>query len=150
MRTTFFAALVAVLFLAAACRQAEPQTASSADVSITMAVEPQPAAVGTSTLTGTVTGANGAAVGNVKVAARGDMSHAGMVPVTGEAETGADGSYTIPFEWTMAGDWFVDITVTLPDGQTVQERFDVSVSGEAADHADDDHTDHSAMDEGHD
>ena len=63
------------------------------------------------------------------MAARGDMSHAGMAPVIASSEDDADGVYRIPFEWTMAGDWFVDVTVTLADGREVVQRFDLSVSG---------------------
>ena len=34
------------------------------------------------------------------------------------------------FEWTMGGDWFVEVTATLANGETATERFEYTVSGE--------------------
>jgi hypothetical protein len=51
-----------------------------------------------------------------------------MTPVFGETQTSQNGEYRIPFEWTMAGDWFVEITVTQANGgDSVTQRFDLSV-----------------------
>jgi hypothetical protein len=36
----------------------------------------------------------------------------------------------MPFRWTMAGDWFVTVDVTLPDGTTASQRFDFTVAGD--------------------
>jgi hypothetical protein len=38
-----------------------------------------------------------------------------------------DGRYTVPLGWTMAGDWQVTVTVTLADGQQVEQTFDQEV-----------------------
>jgi hypothetical protein len=58
---------------------------------------------------------------------RGDMSHAGMTPVIVERANGRAGTYAVPFEWTMAGDWFVTITATLPDGRSLVRTLPVRV-----------------------
>ena len=121
-------ALVLALFLAA-CRQADPTPAATGDVVIDLVVRPQPPAVGEATLVISVADADGSPVTDAEVAARGDMSHAGMVPVTGSTDLGSDGDYAIPFAWTMAGDWIVDVTVTLEDDRELQQRFDVTVEG---------------------
>ena len=120
-------ALLLALVLLAGCRQADPTPAATGDVAIEMAVRPQPPAVGPATLVISVTDAEGNGVTDAEVTAVGDMSHAGMAPVTGTTDIGSDGDYTIPFAWTMAGDWFVDVTVTLEDGRALEQRFDVSV-----------------------
>lgn len=93
---------------------------------IELEIDPDPAAVGDSALNVTVT-RDGTPLAEVLVAARGDMNHAGMQPVLGEATADADGKATVPFQWTMGGDWIVTITVTLPDGSEVSQTFDVSV-----------------------
>lgn len=129
------AIVVGVLFtvlLAAGCRQAEPPPAASEGVFIDLEVRPQPPVTGDSTLVITVTGADDAPVTDATVSARGDMSHAGMAPVIADGSGGEDGIYVIPFEWTMAGDWFVDVTVTMADGAEYQQRFDLSVDGDMA------------------
>ena len=63
----------------------------------------------------------------VAVQVRGDMSHAGMVPVLRTALPGDAGAYTAPFEWTMAGDWVLTVEFTLADGRTGTETFDFSI-----------------------
>lgn len=127
----FFRLMAAGLLLlaAAGCRGQAVTPTPAENLSIEMAVEPDPARVGEAALIVTLTDTNGQPVDGAKIGARGDMSHAGMAPVLAEAEGGQDGRYRIPFEWTMSGDWFVELTITLPDGSTVTQRFDVSVSG---------------------
>lgn len=123
--------IILTLLALSACRAPEPTPAASSRVQIALAVLPDPPVTGASTLQVTVTSASGDPVADAQVSARGDMSHAGMVPVIAEASASDVGVYTIPFEWTMAGDWFVDVTVTLADGTEVQQRFDLTVAGES-------------------
>lgn len=120
--------LVALLvaLLLAGCRQPPPTPTAALQIDLTY--EPEPARVGQAALVITVRDAAGQPVADAKVSARGDMSHAGMVPVLGEGEPQGDGRYRVPFEWTMSGDWFVDVTVTLPDGAVAQQRFELTVS----------------------
>ncbi len=118
--------LFLILITAAGCRQ---QTATpSTDLNIMLAVEPDPLIVGDATLVITVNDASGAAVNDAKIAVRGDMNHAGMMPVFAEIDSGTDGKYRVPFEWTMAGDWIVEVTVTLANGEQVVKSFDAEVN----------------------
>ena len=116
-----------IVLLAAGCRQ-QAQQAVVADLTIDLRVEPEAATVSDSTLIITVTDASGNPVSDATVSVRGDMSHAGMQPVLAESEGGADGEYTIGFEWTMAGDWIVEVTVELVDGTSATETFDLLVT----------------------
>ncbi len=120
--------LVALLvaLLLAGCRQPPPTPTAALQIDLTY--EPAPARVGQAALLITVRDTAGQPVTDAKVSARGDMSHAGMAPVLGEGEPQGNGRYRVPFEWTMSGDWFVDVTVTLPDGAVAQQRFDLTVS----------------------
>ncbi|HEX2907448.1 MAG TPA: FixH family protein [Phototrophicaceae bacterium] len=120
--------LVLLVVLVAGCRQQNPTPTSESKLGIDLAVNPDPAQVGKSMLIITVTDAAGQPVNDAAVNVRGDMSHAGMAPVLAEVKGGADGQYSLPFEWTMGGDWFVTVTVTLPDGTTASQRFDLSVA----------------------
>lgn len=118
-----------VILLAAACSPpatpAPDTTVQAAQIDLT--IDPTPAAVGDASLIVTVT-RDGAPLADSPVAVRGDMNHAGMRPVLGEATTDADGKATIPFRWSMGGDWVVTITVTMPDSSEVSQEFDVSVA----------------------
>lgn len=130
MRKLTIILLLAVLLVAAGCRQAEPT--SNDDVTIDVSVNPEEPAVGDATLLVTLTDEEGNPITDATVSVRGDMSHAGMVPVIPAEVSGAeDGVYAFEdFEWTMGGDWFVDVTATLANGETATERFEYSVSGE--------------------
>lgn len=123
--------LCALLFSAAltGCRQqpAASPAPESAAVTIAVSVEPNPPAVGAAALIVTLTGPQGQAVSGAQISARGDMAHPGMSPVLAEAECDSGGRCEIPFEWTMGGDWIVEITVTLPDGTTAQQQFAYTV-----------------------
>lgn len=123
MRLLLYVLIVAVV---AACRPAEPVTTLDG---INIALEMQPAApgVGEATAVVTLTDRSNQPISGATIVLRGDMTHAGMQPVLRETSTDAAGVYTLPFEWTMGGDWFVDVTVTLPDGTTATRTFDFRV-----------------------
>ena len=75
----------------------------------------------------TLRDAAGQPVDNAQLAVEANMSHAGMTPVIANGTSGKDGVYRVPLTWTMAGDWYVDVKFTLPDGQKITRRFPVSV-----------------------
>jgi hypothetical protein len=132
MRTRWFFVLVSLVILSLAlanCRQSSELTAADAGYVLQLDVAPEPASVGTATLQLTLLQEDGSPVDNAQISVKGDMSHAGMAPVLGSAESGPDGIYTVPFEWTMAGDWIVTVDVTLADGTTFSDRFDLAVDG---------------------
>jgi len=86
-------------------------------------------AVGETELTIIVTDTENTPINDAQLTIRGDMTHAGMVPVLREGNDGTAGVYSIPFEWTMAGDWTVEIVASLPDGTSARRTFDFIVNG---------------------
>jgi hypothetical protein len=125
--------IVLIVFLAATagCQRASQQAATdqAPEIAAALAIDPDPAVVGPANLQVTLTNAGGAPVAGAAVSLKGDMSHAGMKPVLAEASGGANGVYQAQWMWTMAGDWFVTVTATLPDGRTLVRRFDLTVAG---------------------
>ena len=121
--------IVILLVLVSACRQQE--TASSEDIRISLIVQPSPINVGEATLGIAVTteSLDPVAVNNLTV--RGDMDHAGMVPVIVENLQSANGQFEVPFEWTMGGDWIVEVTAELAGGGTATQTFDITVGTDA-------------------
>ena len=117
-----------VLLLLAGCgrvQQANPTTQDT--FTVTLATDPAPPVMGDGALAVTLHNAGGQPVDSAQLAVEANMSHAGMVPVMGQADAGQGGVYRVPLKWTMAGDWYVDVKFTLPGGQTVARRFPVSV-----------------------
>ena len=62
------------------------------------------------------------------------MSHAGMQPVSGEAQEQGSGDYIVEgFQFTMGGDWILTVRATLPDGTQVQKNVQIDgVAGMSA------------------
>lgn len=122
--------LALVLMLAlAGCRESAQPTAESG-LQIDLHMDPSMPALGGNILIIGVTDASGSAVTDATVAVRGDMNHAGMVPVEAEATSSEAGEYRIPFNWTMGGGWILTVTVTRPDGTTASQTFEVTVESE--------------------
>ena len=67
------------------------------------------------------------------VTLEGNMNHAGMAPVLAapvkDGDDGAsDGVYSIPFQFSMLGDWIVTVTVDLADGTQTTQDINVTVT----------------------
>lgn len=110
----------------AGCRQTVAVTPNP-NIVIEVRIEDSVPAVGEDTLLVVVNDANGNPINNATLDIRGDMTHAGMSPIIRQAENGQAGMYVVPFEWSMAGDWIVDVVATLPDGSQGSARFEYLV-----------------------
>lgn len=106
-------------------QQADPTTQDA--YAVTMAIEPSPPAVGPGTVAATLNDPEGQPVDGAHLEIEANMSHAGMVPVLASTTESRTGHYRVPLQWTMAGDWYVDLKFTLPDGSRVVRRYPVSV-----------------------
>jgi hypothetical protein len=92
-----------------------------------MVSEPSPPSVGSGLLIFTLRDPAGQPVEGAAVSVEGNMSHAGMIPVAGVVESSIGGEYRVALDWTMSGDWFIDVTFDLPDGMQVARRFPIGV-----------------------
>jgi hypothetical protein len=64
-------------------------------------------------------------IGGARLEVSGHMPHPGMAPVVATARERATGIYDVDLQFSMAGDWFVLVTGTLPDGRAINQRIDV-------------------------
>ncbi|MEM7130312.1 MAG: FixH family protein [Chloroflexota bacterium] len=162
-KTTYYSTMLLAIFvlILAGCAPAAPQTASEAGLQMSVDVMPDPPAVGEGMLMVTLADSSGTPINDATLNVQGDMTHAGMVPVIRDVEGGAEeGVYSVPFEWTMGGDWIVTVLAVMSDGTEVEQTFDLSVAsdGEMAmehdDHGEsaegDGHDGHNAEEDGHD
>jgi len=116
-----------LLVVGTGCVRASQQ-ADSADVQIKLAAIPFPPVIGESRLVIQIADRFGEPIDEAHMDIKGDMTHAGMVPILAEVEGGGEnGVYNVPFEWTMAGDWMVTVNIQLPDGTKAQERFEMTI-----------------------
>lgn len=125
--------LLALLLLAlAACRQPAPSDGAP-DVQVLLTPGPDSLTVGPISFDLTLWDAGGNPIdGASPVSLRGDMSHAGMEPVTATAAGLGEGLYRAETEWTMAGDWIVTVEASLPDGRLKLATFNFSVEAAEA------------------
>jgi hypothetical protein len=99
------------------------------DTTIIIVYEPDsdPAVGGDASVTITLIDSDEHPITDAVVQVVGDMTHHGMMPISGEGTHTGGGQYDVPLRWTMAGDWQVTVTVTLADGSTVEKTFDQQV-----------------------
>ncbi len=105
--------------------QADPTTLDT--YRVTLAIEPSPTVVGPGALVVTLRDSARQPVDGARLDVKADMSHAGMAPVFASTSQSSAGVYRVPVDWSMAGDWYVDLTFTLPDGKRVARRYPVLV-----------------------
>ena len=60
------------------------------------------------------------------ISLEGDMTHAGMAPVFGDAKEVSPGQYQGQLMLNMGGDWVALLHITLPDGEKVEKQMEVS------------------------
>lgn len=121
------AALLAAALLLIGCSRQSQQPDPAPQIQAQVRVDPAPARMGEAQLELKINGEDGRPVEGAKVSVRGDMSHAGMVPVFGSAEEVGDGVYLAPFEWTMGGDWIVSVIIEMPDGTVTTRQIPIQV-----------------------
>ena len=117
--------LVAVCVWLALLQGCRNQADTSSDLTLAHEVSPQPPRVGRVTITLRLADMAGAPVTGAVVKLEGNMSHAGMVPVFGEAKETEPGRYRSTLELSMAGDWVVLVGVTLPDNRKFERHFEI-------------------------
>ena len=110
-----------VALLAFACHK----TAPPPNINVQYEVSPQPPRAGITTINLKLTQKDGQPVKGARVELEGNMSHAGMSPVTGEAKEIEAGKYSGTVQLEMAGDWIVVVHITLADGQELQRQIEI-------------------------
>ena len=129
LRAISYGLIIGTFFLPACARESQQQE-TSLDITILLSVDPSPVTIGEATLYFELKDAQDQPIEGASLRAKGDMSHAGMMPVLGDSVEIGDGNYSIPFEWTMVGDWILTITGELPDGQGFSRTFELTISSE--------------------
>jgi hypothetical protein len=112
----------AMILLQAGCsRPVEP----SPFVAIAHELLPEPARVGTDTVTLKLSDAAGNPITGALIGIEADMSHAGMSPRFAEAREEGSGRYRAQLEFPMAGDWVILLHITLPGGKKLERQIEV-------------------------
>lgn len=118
-------ASVLILLMMVGCRQS--QETGTAVLTIELISPLNPSLASSTEMSLRITDAAGQPVNDATLDIKSDMTHAGMVPVLATTTGGADGVYTVPFAWTMTGDWIVTVRATLPDGRWQEAEFSLRV-----------------------
>ena len=108
--------------LALACKH---QNDPASELTVTHEVSPQPPRVGQLTIMLKLSDASAKPPAGVRVRLEGNMSHAGMTPVFAEAKETEPGRYSATMDFSMAGDWYVLVHMTLPDGRKLERQFEI-------------------------
>ncbi len=102
-------------------------SANTGKYKITLVTSPNPPVAGKSLLTVTVLDSAGVAVNDATVEMDINMVTMNMGALTGTATPQGDGAYSMNAGFSMSGPWKIATTVTLDDGQLLNEDFTVNV-----------------------
>ncbi len=120
-RHGLFFLLLAAAWLLSGCSRRQTSSVSI----IAKEISPQPPQIGPNTVALRLMDGSKPVAG-AHVGLEGDMAHAGMAPVFGEAQEIAPGQYQGQLVFDMGGDWVVLMHITLPDGRKVEEQMAAS------------------------
>jgi hypothetical protein len=116
--------LLGLLLLAlalTACQGADDDS----DITVELAVTPDPPLVGEAAVVITLSDKDGQPVTGAEMELEGTMTHAGMVPVFGAATEKEPGRYEAQLEFTMGGDWVIIVRADLADGGKLEKEIDL-------------------------
>lgn len=116
-----FAAIA--LLLIAACHKSGESVPPV--ITIGHEITPQPARVGSNTITLRLSDPSGKAITGAVITLEGNMSHAGMAPVFAKANETEPGNYQAALELSMGGDWIVLLHLKLANGQSLERQFEI-------------------------
>lgn len=118
-------ALVFVFSLSclAGCARTDPADA----IRVSWTLDPSPPVVGAPIVARlTLRDTDQKAVTGARLRLEGLMSHAGMAPVIAAVVERGDGNYEAALRFTMAGDWILLVTGTLPDGVQFTKQIEIA------------------------
>jgi hypothetical protein len=97
-------------------------------VKIGLRSAPYPMTIGPTTLYVSLSDTDGRPVDGAAVEVTSRMTHAGMLPIVSRPTMVSDGDYQVPVTWPMMGQWTIDVTAALPDGQgSTRDQFVVFI-----------------------
>jgi hypothetical protein len=99
--------------------------AQARDLTFESTLSPRPVVGRPALLELHVLDAGGRPVLGAQLRVEAQMSHPGMAPLLATATERGNGVYEVPLQFSMAGDWIVLVTGSLPNGDKVEHRVDV-------------------------
>jgi len=116
---------IVVFCAAAGCSTGDAGAVDTNRIQARWELEPAPPVVGAVTVRLSLVGQDDRGVPGATLRLEGHMSHPGMAPVVTDAHDKGDGAYEANLRFTMAGDWVLVATGTLPGGQRITKQIDV-------------------------
>lgn len=113
--------LFTMMFVVACSKSSSQRSIIVSNAQIT----PQPAHAGPITVNFKLSDETKPLVG-AHISLEGDMTHAGMAPVFGDAKEVSPGQYEGQLTLTMGGDWVVLLHITTSDGKLVEKQIAVN------------------------
>jgi hypothetical protein len=117
---------MAMLLMAVVCACGCGSTVQdSPDLHAHLKLDPSPPVTGPAKVLLTLSDAAGRRLQGAAVRLEGNMNHAGMKPSFADLQEAEPGTYAGTLNFTMGGDWFILVTVTMPDGRRLERKLDV-------------------------
>lgn len=118
-----FAAIVA----GTACTRRSAAPDEAPDVLVSATFSPSPPVAGAGWLTLSFENRSGVPTQVSSLEVKADMTHPGMRPWLAEVDSIEDSQVTLAVEWSMAGDWLLQIEAELEDGRRLRRTLPAAV-----------------------
>ena len=129
MRTRTYLAVLSLLAGGACSKAPPPRTTTAGDLSVALALEPDPPTTGDNTLLVTLKDASGKPVDGAHLAFQYNMPAMGSMPEMkggGETKAMGGGRYRVHYPLRMNGDWTLTLGIEAPGHAPTQVRLMVS------------------------
>ena len=127
---------LAAMLAGTACTRRRAIPDEAPEIRLAAGFNPSPPAVGAGQLTLSFFDGAGTPVGISSLEVKADMAHPGMTPWLAEIDSIEDTQVTLPVEWSMAGDWLLQIEAELSDGRRLRRTLPAAVEPEGPPSAD--------------
>jgi len=125
--TLVSALALTALVAGAACTRRRAAPDEAPDVLVSASFSPSPPVVGEGQLTLSFADRAGVPTQVSSLDVKADMTHPGMRPWLAEVESVKDSQVTLAVEWSMAGDWLLQIEAELGDGRRLRRTLPAAV-----------------------
>jgi hypothetical protein len=136
LRTLLWVLALAAVLAGAACTRRRAIPDEAPEIRLAAAFNPSPPAVGAGQLTLSFVDSAGTPVGISSLEVKADMAHPGMTPWLAKIDSIEGTQVTLPVEWSMAGDWLLQIEAELSDGRRLRRTLPAAVEPEGPPSAD--------------
>lgn len=118
--------ILLLLFAGVIVSGCQPGQDTQSDINLDWMITPSPAQVGIASIQIVLKDSLDQPIEGAEIELEGNMSHPGMQPAFAQAVEISPGKYSADFEFTMAGDWFINFTSWVGEKKVAEHQIKIN------------------------